>query len=1715
MNKPAESAGRDASTDGSPLVFEDRYETSEVLKEGRTIRTFVGWDRQRSERVVIKTIVGENIPVGIQIRLELEADILRRIRHPLMAPLLSVGRQDGAFFLVTPHQEGIDLRTVLRAGRLEVQDVLTVGRCLLEVLCETHRQGVFHRDIKPANVIVDRVAPVTRAVLVDFGLAHSTQLDVVRGDQSVESVRYLAPEQAGLLDTDVGAYSDLYSLGNVLFECLAGRPVVDGRTVGDVLRQQLTVQPPKLRSLGLQLPHALDDILQRMLHKDPRDRYQSAVAVLGDLMSLIEALKRGESDPAIVVGLHDQRTTLTEPAFVGREDEMLLLDDQMQQTQQGCGGLVLLESESGGGKTRLVTEWARRAASQPHWVLRGQAVDQIAQRPFQILRGVAEEIVAEARASESLARSLRMRMGGAAESVASVLPELSGVFQLDAAQTLGPEDFAERRSIDALATLLWHLGSESRPAVVILDDCQWADGLSLRLLERWQDLVAQRESGECWVTIVAAFRSEEVGDEHLLRTLEPRLHLKLPAFGKDDLRRLVESMAGPLPGGVLETVERLSGGSPFMASAVLRGMVEAKALISEPTGWRVEPMAMDDVRSSRHAAELLTRRVQLLPVIAVDLLKAAAVLGKDFDLKMAADLAGQSPRYALVSLQQAQARNLVWTRADSERCLFVHDKVRETLLALLSDRERQDLQRRAAELLEKVEPQPVFELAHLYDAAGDHQRALPYAIAAAEQARAQHSLEIAEQLYRIAVRGSQGIDELTRFRIASGLGDVLMLRGHYEVAAQMFEAAKFIATVIAGGDMAKASIEGKLGELAFKQGDMETAAASLERGLGHLGRWVPRKTESPILSLLKEIAVQTLHSLLPSVFVGKLPLDNAERDLAAAHLYDRLSHASWFTRGRITTLWLHLRHLNVAERYAPTLELAQAYSNHAPAMSLVGWFSRGEAYALRSLKIRQDAAELWGQAQSLHYHGIVLYASSKYRDCIEKCREAVRLFQRTGDYWEMNMARYQLAASLYRLGDLPGAVAEARLMHESGLALGDSQASGIALDIWAWATRGNVPEATLRMELDRQRNDAQAQAQVFVAEGVRLLGGNEPAKAAEILSRAWRVAQDAGVINAWVAPVLPWLSTALRAQAKSLAHDTPLQRESLLRRAQRVASRALRITRRFRNDLPHTWRELALVAAMRGSLFRARRCFDRSLKEAKRQDARYEYAQSLLHRGFVGLEAGWHGAARDVEEAQTLLAQLKAGLQHHDATPPAATLSLADQFDAVLETGRQIASALSQPLVFAEVHDAALRLLRGESCDIVLVSAPNVPAKRPGGSPKPTPDDFEASACTFSRWIRSGHEESAPTSDSPTVERPVAILLQRAIQEKRSIALGDRSPPDAQELLESLGVRSAICTPIYQRGRPVAGFLVAHGQVSNLFQEDEQRLAEFIAALAGAALENAEGFEQLQRLNVTLEQRVADRTEDLQQRTTELSRSNADLEQFAYVASHDLREPLRTVSSYCELLQNRLADQIDEETASYLRQAIQATGRMRTLINDLLTYSRVGTRGKPFQPADCNELVDIAEANLQVVIQETAAQVTHDKLPTVQGDATQLIQLFQNLIDNAIKFRGERSPQVHLSAEKRDREWLFSLRDNGIGMAAEDATRIFLLFQRLHGPREYPGTGIGLAVCKKTVERHGGRIWVESRVGAGSVFCFTLPAADIAGELQKPLRSMSSESHTS
>ena len=232
----------------------------------------------------------------------------------------------------------------------------------------------------------------------------------------------------------------------------------------------------------------------------------------------------------------------------------------------------------------------------------------------------------------------------------------------------------------------------------------------------------------------------------------------------------------------------------------------------------------------------------------------------------------------------------------------------------------------------------------------------------------------------------------------------------------------------------------------------------------------------------------------------------------------------------------------------------------------------------------------------------------------------------------------------------------------------------------------------------------------------------------------------------------------------------------------------------------------------------------------------------------------------------------------------------------------------------------------------------------------------------------------------------------------------------------------------------------------------------------------------------------------LAEKAEELARSNHDLEQFAYVASHDLQEPLRMVAAYTQLLAERYRGKLDENADKYIGYAVEGALRMQTLILDLLAFSRVGRGETDRKNGECNAALNNALENLRSAIEESGAVVTHDHLPAVAVDPSQLVQLFQNLIGNAIKFRGKEVPTIRVSAEKQDATWLFAVADNGIGVSSQYKDKIFVIFQRLHTREEYSGNGVGLAICKKIVEHHGGRIWVESELGCGATFHFTLPA---------------------
>jgi light-regulated signal transduction histidine kinase (bacteriophytochrome) len=270
-------------------------------------------------------------------------------------------------------------------------------------------------------------------------------------------------------------------------------------------------------------------------------------------------------------------------------------------------------------------------------------------------------------------------------------------------------------------------------------------------------------------------------------------------------------------------------------------------------------------------------------------------------------------------------------------------------------------------------------------------------------------------------------------------------------------------------------------------------------------------------------------------------------------------------------------------------------------------------------------------------------------------------------------------------------------------------------------------------------------------------------------------------------------------------------------------------------------------------------------------------------------------------------------------------------------------------------------------------------------------------------------------------------------------------------------------------------------------------LVNFLVDSARRAIELVQEQKAEIERDVALRKRAEKALED---KAKELARSNAELEQFAYVASHDLQEPLRMVSSYMQLLEQRYAGKLGTEADEFIGFAVDGANRMRGLVEALLTYSRLSSRGDPFAPIDSAAAAKRALVTLRSAVEEAGALVTVGPLPPVTADAGQITQLFQCLIGNAIKFRRLDLPRIRISAVRKDDEWQFAVQDNGIGIEREYYEKIFVMFQRLHGRSQYGGTGIGLAICKKIVERHDGRIWVESEPGKGSTFYFTLPVVE-------------------
>jgi len=1252
------------------------YRILEELGRGGMGVVYRALDERSGSEVAIKTLLRMN-PKGLHM-FKQEFRALADIAHPNIAALHELVSDGSTWCFTMELLEGVDFLEYVMHGfekpkedsfpdpaeetgvnphfelteaqHRRLADAMTQIVTGMHIL---HQNGKLHRDMKPSNVMGTTEG---RLVLLDFGLVGDMREKVTAGT-ILGTPSYMPPEQAAGRPTSPA--SDWYSVGVMLYEALTGQLPYNGRPY-QVLADKQSIDPLPPHQVAPAAPRELSDLCARLLERNPEQR-PTAAEVLEPFggSELAETLRTTSLNPS-----------KTDVELVGREVQLRQLEQAWQEVEAGKARSVFVSGRSGMGKSVLIATFLEQLAERCHdegsntVILEGRCYEQESV-PFKALDSLIDSLAMFlSRMSRTETQNLMPDDSPALTRLFPVLGQFQPGSSHRAELSLLNADQQEirQRAVTGLRELLAKIGQQ-RPLILYIDDLQWGDADSATLLA---ELVRPPEPPK--LLLIGSFRSEYVDINDPLKRLdeefakgEPPPHrqdLTVESLSEDQSRQLATMLLGedlePERREHLATrIAQESGGWPFFVWELAQHVREDVALSSE----------------SLELDEVIWSRVNRLPESTRRLLEVISVAGQPMPAVQSyrsIDAGSQGPG----RLAQLRTGSFVRLTDDEQQQTIVetyHGRIRESVVAHLSGEDFQRHSRHFAEVLEadsgikssrfaadlesstdsvrrQIEGTEsgltseqwdcVFDLAAYFTAAGCPDRALPYALAAAEQAQRQESLEVAEQQFRIAGQAAVDASPEVRFRIANGLGNVLMMRGNYGGAEQRLT----LARDLADSDLVRAKTEALLGELAFKRGDMTLAAETLEAALKNFGERIPRNLFGYLIGLSKELFVQTLHSLLPSLFVHRRKTEPPDAERVRIKLFSRLSYVNWFARGGVPTLWSHIREVNLAERYLPSLELAQAWSEHAPAMTMVPLHSRGIRYAEKSLAIRKDKKHLWGQGQSIHFLAVSLHAACRIRDSIEVLEQAVDIFERTGDPWEANLVRYQLGLAYYRQGELKRAVEISIQVHRSGVELGDEQAMGISLHGWALASHGHVPVEILQKELARDRFDAQCTVQVLLAEAIRLYYAGYLPEASQRLDEALAVIRRNTLRSTYVAPVYSWRTTVLRHRLEAESIGGKLN-PKLLRRSKRAARGALFISKSYRIESPHALREAGELALLQGKRSKALRRFEQSLAEAEKYELIYQAAVTRVRLLELRVEEGTASDA-DVRDAREVLSEM-------------------------------------------------------------------------------------------------------------------------------------------------------------------------------------------------------------------------------------------------------------------------------------------------------------------------------------------------------------------------------------------------------------------------------------------------------------------------------------------
>ncbi|MDD5655182.1 MAG: protein kinase, partial [Candidatus Omnitrophica bacterium] len=999
-------------------TLNNRHAIQSLLCEGVLATTYKALDAKTNQEValkVLKPIITSSRPEDL-IRFKREINQTFAFKHPYIAQILDLGSFEGQNYLVMELVQGSSLLKFFQENKkFSTLEAVEVAYQIASALEYAHNQNLLHLDLRPSNVIIQPNPGGIQIKGLDLGLSHLIEYTQIKSPQDVLAVfSYISPEQSGIMKRASDERSDLYSLGIIFYQLLTGEAPFKGSTIGELLHQHMAKLPTPPRRLNPQIPEVLEQIVLKLLSKEPEARYQTAKGLVADF----ELFKSGNT--SFVIGKQDRlKKLLFRTRLIGREEEFNKLKDAFEKTKVSSGKVTLVKGEAGRGKSRLVDEMRSYVYEQKGTMVSGRCFSQENKTPYQPFRDILNEYIdkykkAQPQEKENTAKRMQEVLGQLGEIILKINPAMEEVLgKQPPLVALDPEK-EHRRFLVVASRFFLNLGTRDEPFVLYLDDLQWSDEATLSLLE---EITAEIENFP--LLVLGTFRDNEVTETHSLYKIiqeakskqYPIEEIPLVLFDQKRLTKFLsellledENRLGDLAKFILDK----SKGNPFFSLEITRQLVEEKALIYDEANrhWLIDQEKLSQVVISSNIVDVVLRRIDLLEPRKLNLLSYASVVGREFPLKLLINLTKLSEENLITLIDECISLQLLEKSMERGKVLFVHDRIRDAFYAKVPKEQLQELHLKIAQSLEELykdNTEPIlFDLAHHYTEAGNKEKSLQYALPAAHKAKQNYANEEAIKYYNLSIgiledKGQKNSpqwveakEELTEVYLSLGRSD--------EVIKTVEEILR-----LKEKPLDKAKLYRFVSSAYFRKGDFASGGNALAKGVSFLGEKYPNTTGQAVFSILKEFIVYISQCIFPKLALrreGK-PVKPEDIEIISAYIA-----AEWMVMVSSLEkfLWIAYRTMNLSRsRIGKSKELGMSISTYGTLIGNMSLFKRAIGIMDNAMAILKDKNYEWGIARTTGWFGYLHMwegGLDNYRKSLDYATQAVNLNQKIGDMWE-------------------------------------------------------------------------------------------------------------------------------------------------------------------------------------------------------------------------------------------------------------------------------------------------------------------------------------------------------------------------------------------------------------------------------------------------------------------------------------------------------------------------------------------------------------------------------------------------------------------------------------------------------------------------------------------------------------------------------------------